>query len=279
MKGSFLSSKEDVSNFLKVTENNHQEGIYVAWRTNPEAIKKILPPQFELVAPFVSVYALNIQESTVCGRYMECSIYVPVTYNGRFGLYFPGMLLTGPGAESGQLTGRESCGMTKKLAQTIRVERHDTQATAYVERNGVRVFEVEMDINGEYNSPMGVDALGDIKDGTKAPSDGFFFKYDVNKDEKGKVSFTDGKLIAAAFDNEFHTWERGTAKVTLQESITDPWAELEVLEVLGAGYTTNATNLWKSELLAEVDINEVIPYLLTGKFDKAPLNKGDRIFY
>lgn len=280
MRGTFVTSKEDVKNFLGASKNNNQEGIYVCWRTSEEAIKRVLPPQLEMVTPIVSVYILNIQESTMCARYQECSISIPVTHNGVLGIYFPSMLLDGPGAEMGTYVGRDVVGMTKKFADVIRIQRFDTYVHAYAERHGTRVFDVKMDITGEYNSPLAEDFFGDITKGSEGTQDAFFYKYDVDKNKDSVVEFTNGRLISVAFDNEYEVWDKGVAEVTLQDSITDPWAEFEVLEVLGAAYSRNATDLCKSEVVEEgFDMTEVMPYLLTGKFDKGPINKNDRIFF
>lgn len=279
MKGTFLTSKEDVKKFFEVSQMNNQEGIYVCWSTNPATVQRILPPPLEMVGPVVFAYIINIQEPTFCCRYTEGAMAIPAVCNGVSGLYWINFMLSGPGALMGTFGGREVAGIPKKIADEIRVERKGNYAHAYVERHGIRIIDVEMDINGQYNNEAAKGVFGEPAPGLEVLLQGLFYKFDVNKDKEGKIHFSDGRLTSLVFDTVYTGWEKGTAKVTLKDSIEDPWAELEVIEVLGAGYCHNNIDLAKGEVITEVDIDEVMPYLMSGRFDKGVMNLGESVFY
>ncbi|MFV0441016.1 MAG: acetoacetate decarboxylase family protein [Lachnospirales bacterium] len=279
MRGSFLASTEDVKNLFKVSQMNNQEGIYVCWSTDPKVVKRILPPPLEMVGPVVFAYIINIQEATFCSRYTEGAMAIPATYNGVQGLYWTSFMLGGPGAQMGTFAGREVGGIPKKIADEIRVERSGNYAHAYVERHGIRIIDVELDITGKYNNIAAKGVFGEPVKDLEVLLNGFFYKYDVNKNEDGIVEFSDGRLITVAFDTVYDKWEKGEAKVTLTDSIEDPWAELEVIEVLGAGYCRNSIDLSKSTKLTDVNLDEVLPYILNARFDKGVMNKGEQVFF
>lgn len=174
----------------------------------------------------------------------------------------------------GTFGGREIAGIPKKVADQIYIKRTGDYVRAYIERKGVRFIDCEVN-NGKYNNAAAASVFGDVEAGLEVLLRGFFYKYDVNKNEEGKVEFSDGRLNQLVFDTTYDHWEKGTTTIKLENSIEDPWAELEVIEVLGAGYCKNNIDLAKGSTLAEVDINEVLPYLMAGRFDKGVMNKHD----
>lgn len=279
MRGSFFSPQEDVDKFFKESKMNDQEGVYACWVTDPEAVKRILPPPLEMVGPVVMAYIINIQKATFASRYTEAAMAIPATYNGVQGLYWVSFILAGPGAFMATLGGREVGGIPKKIADEIRIDRQGDYVHAYFERHGVRVIDIELDLTGQYNSVGANAILGDPKPGDELLLQGLFYKFDVNKDENGEVHFTDARLMSMAFDTTYHSWEKGNAKIVLQDSPVDPWAELKVIEVLGAGYAHDDVDLSWTKVLTEVDPKDVLPYLLSARFDKGPLNRGETSFY
>jgi acetoacetate decarboxylase len=276
-KGSFFVPQEELKNFIRRSEMNTQEGLYISWMTKPEVVQKVLPPQLKMVAPIVSVYIVNIQEPTFTARYLEGAISIPVICNGKQGLYCLSLMLSGPGSEMGTYAGREVSGIPKKLCDGISVERIDNYAHAYIERHGIRIIDVEVEI-GEYNSPQAKNVFSNQGPGTVVPSYAFFYKYDVGKNEKGEMAFSNGRLNASQTVITYKTWEPATAKVILQPSLEDPWAELEVVEVLGAGYSQNSTALTNVELVEEINAGEIMSYLFSGRFDRGILCSPERHF-
>lgn len=278
MRGSFFTPVEDVDKFFEVAQMNKQEGVYLAWSTNPKAVRDILPPPLEMVGPVVFAYIINIEEPTFCSRYTEGAIAVPATYNGIAGLYWISFMLDGPGALMGTFGGREIAGIPKKIADQITIKRSGDYVHAYIERHGIRFIDVEVDITGKYNNDAAKTVFGDVVPDLEVLLRGFFYKYDVDKNIDGDTVFSNGRLNTLIFDTDYDGWEKGEAKITLTDSVEDPWAQLEVIEVLGAGYCKNNIDLAKGETLCEVDIKEVLPYLMSGRFDKGTMNKPERVF-
>lgn len=278
-KGSFFTPVEEAQKFFKESVMNEQEGLYVSWLTDPKVVEKIVPPPLTPVAPIVTCYIINIQRPTFCSRYTEAAIAIPCTYENVSGVYWISFMLAGPGAHMGTFAGREMGGIPKKIADDIRVERIGNYARGTVIRHGRKLIEIEMDINGHFNNPAAANVYGDPQPGQEVLLNGFFYKYDCNKGEDGIVRFTDGRLISMNFDTTYHTFEKGCAEVKLFDSIEDPWSELTVVEVLGGGYATDDIDLSSSRVLTEVDAEEIVPYLLSARYDKGALNQGETVFF
>jgi len=274
--GSFFVPADKIANFVKIGRMNAQEGIYAAWQTKMEVLEKVLPKPLVPIAPIVQVYIVNIQNPTFTSRYGEGAIAVPVTCNGVPGAYFFSFLLDGPGAQMGTVLGRECLGIPKKLASKILVERAGDQVTAYIERHGIRLITIEMEV-GQYNNPAAKGIFNDPAPDSKESLDCIFYKYDIVQDEKGKMNFVDGRVTAVQFDVYHKMWEPGTAKIAMQPSFEDPWAELEVVEVLGAGWAQRDIDLCvKTRVLTKVDATEAMQYLYSARFDRGAINEPEK---
>ena len=78
------------------------------------------------------------------------------------------------------------------------------------------------------------------------------------------------------------TYSRGgnstTVTLTLGESANDPWADLPVVQVLGAGYTRFKMVDFVSTVVADVDADAVVPFLLKGRYDSNLRSRPSRHF-
>lgn len=264
--GSFLKSQEEVNAFTHGGQMNRQEGIYLAWLSNPEVISKILPPPLQMVAPIVSAYIINIQEPNFTSHYLEACIAIPAAYNGEPGLYLVNLQLSGPGAFIGSSVGREEFALPKKIADEICLVRTGDNIKAYVVRNGIRIIEVQAEV-GEYNTPDAKNIFGEAGPGVVASGAGYMYKYDIDCTEEGKAVFSNARLIKTNLKNIYDTFEPATAEVTLNPSENDPWAELEIVQILGAAYSRNSCHMLNVQRLTDVNTEQVIPYLMTGRYD------------
>ena len=52
----------------------------------------------------------------------------------------------------------------------------------------------------------------------------------------------------------------GEAELTLKSTIHDPWAEIEVVRVLGGMYLQSENEMFPGEVVAEVNPDEFLPY-------------------
>jgi Acetoacetate decarboxylase len=256
---------------------NQEEGMFVSWLTKPEKVEKILPPPLKMLAPIATVYVANIQETNFGPAYLESCLIVPALYNDTPGAYLVSLLLTGPGAQMATYLGRDVYGLPKKFADKINITRMGDSVRAYVERGGVRIIDVELEI-GEYNTPDAEEMFGANKPGALVEGDSYFCKFNIDQDETGKFNFSNARLIHNKIKTLYKEWLPCTAKVALQPSANDPWAELEVVQVLGAGYSKYDLHMFYARELAKMDTEEVVPYLLKARYDSDIIGKPTRTF-
>lgn len=280
MKGSFFTPLEECKGFISPGTMFDQEGIYVTWTTNPKAVAKIVPPPLVPLAPVVFTYIINIQKATFCSRYTEAAMGIPCLFNGKMGIYWLSFLLGGPGAEMGTHLGREVVGIPKKMADNISLNRMGKHVVASCTRHGVKLIDIDMEITGEYPNAAAAGVLGDPKPGDQQVLPGYFLNYAYRQRRDGSVEWRDMTLSEMEFVINYHDFTKGSASVTLGDSYEDPWSELEVVEVLGAGYMKNDIDLcWSVDLHKyEGDGWDMAPYFMSGRFDKGALTQGESSF-
>lgn len=278
-KGSFFTPKEKVQQFLKDTVMYDQEGLYLTWATDQAVLDKILPPQVKAVAPVTFAYIINIQKATFGARYTEAALGIPAICEGVQGVYWLSFLLAGPGAEMGTDCGREFVGIPKKLGDDISIRRIGDKVFASATRHGIKIIEVEMDITGEYADEAALGVLGDPQPGDTISLPGIFYRFSYEQTRDGDVKVFDSRFVQMAFDITYHSFEKGTAEVTLRDSIEDPWAEVACLKLLGAAYIKNDIDLSWSEDLCQADYEEVAPYIYSARYDRGTLCEGEQAFF
>ncbi|CAN5389011.1 acetoacetate decarboxylase [soil metagenome] len=97
-----------------------REFVIITYRTDPEALRAVVPEPLEIVDPVVKYEFIRMPDSTGFGDYTETGQVIPVRFNGRDGNYTHAMYLDAPAPIVG---GREIWGFPKKLAKpNLRVE-------------------------------------------------------------------------------------------------------------------------------------------------------------
>ncbi|MGI6548931.1 MAG: acetoacetate decarboxylase family protein [Syntrophomonadales bacterium] len=265
--GSFLWTPEKGNHLTKgYPEANFQEGLFFVWLTKPDIIERILPPPLKMVAPIVSVYIINIGQPSYTQQYREAGLSIPAKYEDIKGQYVLSLLLAGPGAQMATLAGRETMGTPKKIADEVSITRINRFVRGYIERDGIRILDVQAEI-GEYNKPEAAKIFGPMTPGSVDEQNVFFYKFDSNQDMSGNTTFSDCRLLRHVTRTRNQEWEKAKAEVILRPSVNDPWAELEVEEVLGLGYARNDLHMVATQTLCSVDSAKVVPYLLAGRYD------------
>lgn len=254
-----------------------EEGIFVTWATDPEKLQAVLPPPLTMAAPAVTAYVVNIDGTNFGSAYREAALLAPVMLNGTFGMYLISLFVQGPGAEQAALLGREMAGLPKKFSETVRVDRIGDTVHAYAVRGGVRVVDVTARI-GEYNTPAAQEIFAANTAGAEVRGESFFYKFDLDQIEDGSMQFTRARVIQATNTTVYEDWLPATATVELGESANDPWAGLPVGVVLGAGYTRFKMVDFVSTKVADVEADEVMPYLLKARYDSDLRNVPTRHF-
>lgn len=283
MKSSYFISKEKLANFMNDPGMNNQEGIYVFGITDP-SVNRLLPPPLELVdpeKPMFYLYIVNIREPSFAPWYMEGGIGVMAKYGGVSGIYFFNLQLSGPGALMGAFTGREGSGLPKKLCERIVVERTDEFAHCFMERNGVRLVDVELEI-GQYNNPafsVEQENCQTIPGGLLTEGGCLLHRYAL--DAEGELGFKDLRIMAYDSPTRYYSWEPASATMKLNSSIDDPYGEIPLLTILGAGWAKCDNFVRKQTVLyhyPQEKIHETMQYLFTGRYDRSLLCKGHQCY-
>ena len=273
---SFLLTQEDMPNFGKISLMKNQEGIYLAYLTDPAAIAKVLPaPLKPFSVPVVTVSVCHVKEPTFADDYYEAILGVYCTYGTQLGLYPIGLVLGGPGAEMAVQCGRDNGSIPKKLGSEFVIRRNEDHVTAQVCRRGTELVNMDLKI-GEYNNAMTGMLYQFPEAGKKTYGGGFYFHLDREPDKEGKSHFQNGALLQNLCEYNYHSWEPGFAKIELKSSIDDPWGELPVRTVIGGAYSCNDLMVHKLNLCEEIDAETLAPYLLTARYDRTAFMETGR---
>ena len=91
----------------------NREFLIVAYRTDPEALRAVIPEPLQFTDAIVKYEFIRMPDSTGFGDYTESGQVIPVTFNGVAGGYVHSMYLNDEAPIAG---GRELWGFPKKLA-------------------------------------------------------------------------------------------------------------------------------------------------------------------
>ena len=99
----------------------NREFLIVTYRTDPQALRAVVPEPLEIGEPIVKYEFIRMPDSTGFGSYTESGQVIPVTLDGQHGGYVHSMYLDDEAPIAG---GRELWGFPKKLAApSLTVER------------------------------------------------------------------------------------------------------------------------------------------------------------
>lgn len=273
---SFRVSDGDLPNFGKVSLMKNQEGVYLAYLTDPAAIARVLPPPLKPFSiPVVTLSVCHVKEPTFADDYYEAILGVYATYGATLGLYPLGLVLGGPGAEMAVQCGRDNGSIPKKLGAEFVMRRNGDTVTAQVTRRGTQLVDLSMEL-GQYNSSLTGTLYQFPAPGKKTYGGGFYFHFDREPDEQGVSHFMNGCLLQNLCEYTYHTWMPGFGSLRLQSSIDDPWAELPINTIVGGAYSCNDLMVHKLNLADKVDADDIVPYLLTGRYDRTAFMETGR---
>jgi acetoacetate decarboxylase len=278
--GSYFIPREQLRTFMNPGAMNNEEGIYVFWETDPAVARRVLPPPLELLDPahpIAMVYVVNIREPTFAPWYMEGGICLLCRYGDTPGAYFMNLQLSGPGAHMGLCSGREAAGLPKKMCERIIVERNGDWASTLIERKGRRIFSVEVEMGG-YNDSVMEAMRKDYGPGYRERGACFLFQYEYGQAPDGHCIFPKMRLVHYDSVTDFQTWEPAYIKsLQMESSLDDPWAELAVVKLMGAGYSINSNWVAGVSLLTQFEGEEadsLFSNLFSGRWDRSTLVTG-----
>ncbi|MCB2293584.1 acetoacetate decarboxylase family protein [Clostridium algoriphilum] len=250
---SFIKNPSDIKKYSsQPTTFYDAQMLTTYWETKPEIIARILPPPLKPAKrPLVSAFVANYPRTNFCPAYKEAALFILADFNGKLGTYCLSMPIS-DGMAMG--LGREIYGFPKKMAE-IELSRDGDSVYGSVSRHGINFFNINAKLNGKFNAEDGQKILTDNY-GKGLPI--FNFKYSKSPDGNGFD--LNPRLIeqGATMDNK--VLENGEFEMNLKDSPHDPWAELEVVKMLGCTYTVGTSVLLRGSVLAEVDPMAFIPY-------------------
>ena len=90
---------------------HNREYMIISYRTDPKAIKRIVPEPLDVPEPIAKFEVINMPDSSGFGSYIESGVVIPVVYNGMRGSFNVWMFLNDHPPIA---AGREIWGFPKK---------------------------------------------------------------------------------------------------------------------------------------------------------------------
>jgi len=241
----FVKTKEELDAYynLGVRQFIGAKMMGVMFQTKPEIVARLLPPPLAPTdSPDGLLFIAQYPETNLGPGYREAALYLKCQYEGEEGTYCLSMPIT---AEGRMHNGRDIFGLPKKMAD-IHLERNDQQVHGWVERNGVRIVDVKIQLSGSL---------------PQVPPTGPTFLFKAMPRIDLQPGF-DGPVLLARqqTDIEMKSFEIGMPEVTFQPSDTDPWAEVEIETVMIGFYMLSDNTMQPGRILGEVDADAFLPH-------------------
>lgn len=229
------------------------EMLVVMWETKPEIIERLLPPPLKPTErPLVTAFLAYYPKTNFGPFYYEGALFLRAQFDDTEGNYCLAMPVTRDSAMAG---GREEFGYPKKIA-TIQFEHSGQSVHGYVERHGLRFFEVRANLTGQTNTEEFQNIV--ISETSEEGAVAYNFKHFF---APGTIGFDyRPRLVRERTIFRPTVAEWGEAEIFLAHSVHDPWAEVEIVRVLGAVYTVGNNTMQRGEVVAEVDPVAFEPY-------------------
>jgi acetoacetate decarboxylase len=197
----------------------NREYFIIRYRTDPEALRRVVPEPLELVEPVVNYEFIRMPDSTGFGDYTESGQVIPVRYQGETGGFTHQMFLNDHPPIAG---GREIWGFPKKLAQPVLAVETDT-LVGTLNYGSVRVATATMGYKHR--------ALDIVAEAKAMDAPNFLLKVIPHVDGRPRVC----ELVRYHLENVTikGAWT-GPASLQLSPHALAPVGELPVLEILSA---------------------------------------------
>lgn len=241
----FVKTQEELNTYYKLGERRFTGArmMGVMFSTRAEVTERLLPPPLEQAElPGGLIFIAEYPKTNMGPGYREAALFIRCKYKGEAGSYCLSMPIT---SEARMHNGRDAFGFPKKMAD-IHLQRDGQKVHGWVAREGIRFLEIHMELTDTLPElpPMG-------------PT--FLFK------AMPKIDLTpgfDGPVFLASqtTDIELKSLELGNAKLTVSESLHDPWVEIENPEVLAAFFLVSDNTMQPGKVLSEVDPEAYLPH-------------------
>lgn len=273
---SFLTPTAELENFGKISLMDNQEGLYLCFLTDPAVIARLLPPPLKPFAmPVVTLSIAHVHNPSFADDYYEAILGVYAMYGKELGLYPLSLVLGGPGAEMAVQLGRDNGSIPKKLGAEFVIRQTGNTITASVSRRGVQLIEAKLEL-GETNSSLTGAMYQFPAPGKQTYGGGFYYHFDREPDKEGQSHFINGALLQNLCEYNYKSWQPGFVSLKLRSSIDDPWGEIPINTIIGGAYSENSLLVHKLTLAEHLNAEEVVPYLMAGRYDRTAFMETGR---
>lgn len=251
----FVKSLEEIAQkYQQTAQFFDAEVLTVYFETKPEVVKQLLPPPLNPgPMPVAGVFVANYPKTNFGVTYSESALFLQAAYDGEEGAYCLAMPVTD---DMALILGREVFGYPKKLAN-ISLERKGQEVKGWTERRGTRFLEVRAKLTGTFNDEAAQKIMLENM-GTELDLVVYNFKYFPSPERTGFDY--NPRLVKEVVQLRPTSLQMGEAELVLQSSDDDPWADVEVVRVLGAVYTVGNNTMLPGNVVAEVDQIQFAPY-------------------
>lgn len=231
--------------------------LIVYWETKREIIEKLLPlPLKPTTHPIALAFIADYPSTNFDVAYREGALFISAEFDGEEGSYCLSMPVTSDMAMAG---GREFFGFPKKMAD-IHYRKDGESIEGWAERRGTRFMEIHAKLTGEFNDPAALDILA----ATSMAEDGSTKRISYNfkhfpAPEGGGFDYAP-RLVKQETVFRPKEMQFGKAEIIFKPSNYDPWAEVEVVKMLGAVYTRGDNSMLGGKVVAEAGPMEFAPY-------------------
>jgi acetoacetate decarboxylase len=253
----FVKSLEQIMASRRPTADFYDaEMLTVFWETKPEIVARLLPPPLKPAPyPLATAFVANYPKTNFDVAYSEAALFLHATYEGQEGNYCLAMPVTNDMALVG---GRELFGYPKKMAQ-IQMQREGDTAVGWAQRHGCRFFELRVKLSGRLNVP-GAEKMSSRQADESGAIHGFGYTYRFFPTPQAAPMEYNPWLMRQETLLRPKSIELGEAEVIIQDSPYDPWAEVEIVKMLGAMYMVGDNSMLSGKALTAVDPIQFAPH-------------------
>ena len=255
----FVKTFQEIMSYTRPTADFYgAEMLTVFWETKPEMVAKLLPPPLKPAAqPIAMAFVANYPRTNFDVVYKESALFLRAFYDGEEGGYCLAMPVTNDIAMAG---GREVFGFPKKMAD-VHFKRDGHSVEGWTERRGVRFMDIRAKLTGKFNDPAAQEILTSaLKPGADGAIKAISYNFKHFPAPEGGAFDYNPRLVRQETVLRPKEMLLGEAEIILRHSDYDPWAEVEVVEVLGALYMVGDNSMLRGKIVAEVGFVEFAPY-------------------
>jgi len=233
------------------------EMFVVYWETKPDIVNRLLPPPLKPAAhPIAMAFVANYPRTNFDVTYQESALFLRAEWEGVEGGYCLSMPVTNDIAMAG---GREIFGFPKKIAD-VRLNREGDTLEGWTERRGIRFMEIRAKMTGKLNVADAQEVLLSSNMNPDGSMEAVSYNFKHFPAPEGMGFDYNPRLVKQVTTMRPKEVRIGEAEVVLQPSDYDPWAEVEIVRVLGAVFTVGDNSMKSGAVVAEVDMMEFAPY-------------------